>query len=98
MVISISETARGEEVALRVIDTGVGMEEHFVRELMAHDFRSTKRSTGVGIGLCVVRQIAAAHGGQVLVESRLGHGSTFTLLLPRHPSKPAPSAQETAGR
>jgi two-component system sensor histidine kinase SenX3 len=38
---------------------------------------------GTGLGLTMVEHIVAAHGGQVWVDSELGIGSTFTILLPR---------------
>ena len=41
-----------------------------------------RRSEGAGLGLAIVRAIAEAHGGRVELESRVGHGATFTLVLP----------------
>ncbi len=66
-----------------VRDTGSGISQDRVRKLGKVDFASTKRSTGVGLGLGVVRQVAAAHRGRLDISSELGSGSTFTLVLPR---------------
>jgi two-component system, OmpR family, sensor kinase len=40
---------------------------------------------GSGLGLAIVKAIANAHGGHVELESRVGEGSTFTIIVPRHP-------------
>ena len=40
---------------------------------------------GSGLGLAIVKAIANAHGGRVELESRVGEGSTFTIIVPRHP-------------
>jgi signal transduction histidine kinase len=42
----------------------------------------TTKPGGTGLGLYIVQEIVAAHGGQITVESREGHGTTFTLTLP----------------
>jgi len=42
----------------------------------------TANVKGSGVGLAMVRHIVAAHGGEIVVASELGQGSTFTLLLP----------------
>ncbi len=72
-----------------VTDTGIGLTEdesarvfeRFYRAPAAHD------APGVGLGLYLAREIAAANGGYIKVSSRPGAGSTFSLFLPR-PTEP----------
>jgi signal transduction histidine kinase len=79
----------GEEngrVSIRVVDQGPGIDAG-EREAVFHKFVRGRAAAegnvkGTGVGLAMVRQILAAHGGEVQLESELGHGSTFTLLLP----------------
>lgn len=69
-------------VALMVSDTGIGMSEE-VRSQVFEPFFSTKSTgKGTGLGLAVVHGIAHQCGGEVLVESAPGQGSTFTVLFP----------------
>ena len=71
-----------EQVKICVSDTGSGIEESRLSGLFRSDFRSTKRSSGVGLGLGVVRHVAEVHRGTLEVCSQVGVGSTFTLTLP----------------
>lgn len=68
-------------VAISVSDTGIGMDE----ETRAHIFEPffTTRKDGTGIGLTIVHDIVARSHGSIRVESKLGCGTTFTVLLPR---------------
>ena len=73
---------RGE---LRVTDTGPGIQaEHLPRltERFYRVDRSRSRDTGgTGLGLAIVKHVAQRHGGELLIESVVGQGSTFTLLI-----------------
>jgi signal transduction histidine kinase len=69
---------------LAVSDTGCGMDQDTLKVLF-RKFFSTKGSQGTGLGLPVVQQIVKEHHGSITVKSEPGHGTTFTLRLPRHP-------------
>jgi signal transduction histidine kinase len=77
----------GEEIVFSVEDTGLGIApEHLPRVFDAFwqvDQAATRRAGGTGLGLHVTRRLVRLLGGDVLVESKLGAGSTFTIRLPR---------------
>jgi two-component system NtrC family sensor kinase len=77
-------TLRGRQqiatVHLDVCDTGIGIPpEHIAR--IFEPLHTTKPG-GTGLRLYIVQEIITAHGGQVLVQSTVGHGTTFTITLP----------------
>lgn len=84
-----------DRVRLSVADTGVGIAPD-VRPHIFDPFFSTKHETkGVGLGLAVVYGIVRRHEGRIDVESRPGHGTTFTITLPRQqPGQVVPAADE----
>jgi len=69
-----------------VEDSGPGIpvnEQRRIFELFyRHGPELRRETTGVGIGLTIVRSVAEAHGGRVIVDSEVGRGSRFTLELP----------------
>ncbi len=68
-----------------VRDAGTGIaaaDRDRIFERFARAANRRRRSEGAGLGLAIVRAIAQAHGGQVELETQLGFGSTFTLILP----------------
>jgi signal transduction histidine kinase len=67
-------------VSIDVVDTGVGMTEEQRAQALSPFF--TTRPGGTGLGLPICARIVEAHGGSVLVESRLGSGTTVRLALP----------------
>ena len=69
------------QVQLQVRDTGSGMPAEQLSRIFEPLY--TTKPGGTGLGLYIVQEIIAAHGGQVTVESVLGQGTTFTLTLPR---------------
>jgi putative PEP-CTERM system histidine kinase len=69
------------DVSITVTDKGVGMDGDFIRNRLFEPFASTKPG-GFGIGAFEARSLIAAMGGRLSVESRLGRGTSFTILLP----------------
>jgi len=75
------EVGRDQGAFLRVTDRGCGMDEEFIRQRLFQPFQTTKPK-GFGIGLYQCKNIVEDHGGRIEVESRVGEGSCFTVLLP----------------
>ena len=68
------------QVLLKVIDTGIGMDEQTQLKIFEPYF--TTKATGTGLGLTVVYKIMKEHKGDITVQSKLGEGTTFTLYFP----------------
>ena len=64
-----------------VADNGVGMDQHTRRNIF-EEFFSTKGSAGTGLGLAVVEKVVNKHGGRIDIDSTVGKGSRFTIILP----------------
>ncbi len=71
-------------VFISVRDTGAGMTEEFIRTRLFRPFATTKER-GIGLGLYTCREIIAAHGGRLEVESELRAGTCFRAVLPSTP-------------
>lgn len=76
----------GESVKIWVSDTGIGIPpDHIVRvfePFFQVEQGPTRRYPGIGLGLAIARDLAQAMDGEVILESRLGEGSTVSVLLP----------------
>ena len=85
--LSLSINATKTEVAISVIDTGIGIPEDQVDKIFEPFVQAgsalDKKDQGVGLGLAISRQLARAMRGDLRVVSTVGKGSTFTLTLPR---------------
>jgi signal transduction histidine kinase len=79
--LSSAVETEGEWLLLAVADNGTGIAPEKMRELF-RPFVSTKGASGTGLGLAVSRKIVREHGGEILVDSEVGKGSTFTIRLP----------------
>jgi signal transduction histidine kinase len=74
-------------VRLHVTDTGRGIPEDLQEKIFEPFYQVetgfTRTTAGTGLGLAISREAARAMGGDVTVESRVGAGSRFVLVLPR---------------
>ncbi|MEA2538032.1 MAG: two-component system, OmpR family, phosphate regulon sensor histidine kinase PhoR, partial [Chloroflexota bacterium] len=78
-----------EGARIVVSDTGVGIDsaelprifDRFYRGTLAHE----ARASGSGLGLAIVKSIVDLHAGRITVDSKLGMGTTFSVILPKDP-------------
>ncbi|MGH0030940.1 MAG: two-component system sensor histidine kinase NtrB [Myxococcota bacterium] len=77
------------EVCIAVGDSGPGIPPE-LRDRIFYPFFTT-RERGSGIGLATVQKVVASHGGRVELDTRVGHGTTFTVRLPLDPPEMEPS-------
>lgn len=78
--LQISEQA--EKLFICIKDNGQGIAEHVVDKIFDMYYRANDQSKGNGLGLYVVKKLVKVLEGEILVESKIGKGSTFTILLP----------------
>jgi two-component system NtrC family sensor kinase len=76
----------GQDVVLRVADTGSGMGPEVKRRIFEPFFTTKPSGTGTGLGLAICKEIARALRGRIDVESEPGRGSTFTVRFPAEAS------------
>ncbi len=88
------EGGGGRQLLLSVTDQGIGIPDGERDRVFDRFFRASNTGTaaGSGVGLNMVRRIAALHGGTVTLDSRLGEGSVFTLRIPLGEPAPAEAA------
>jgi two-component system OmpR family sensor kinase len=86
--VSIGTSLGDDEVLIWVRDTGSGIsvsDQAIIFDRFARGTGAHLRYRGGGLGLAIVKAVAETHGGRVDLFSRLGEGSTFTIVLPRQP-------------
>ena len=84
--IAIGVELTGDDVSVWVRDTGTGVstsDAERIFDRFARGRGATRRYRGAGLGLAIVRSIAEAHDGRVLLASEPGHGARFTIVIPR---------------
>lgn len=86
--ITLSAQSQGEDVIIVVTDNGPGIQEDEITRVFDRFYRIEKSryrdDGGSGLGLAIAKSIVEQHGGKILVESVLGEGTSFIVLLPVH--------------
>ena len=84
--VAINVAAANGSLSIAVRDTGPGIapadQARLFEEFQQADNSITKTKGGTGLGLAISKRIVEMHGGQILVESSIGHGAVFTIALP----------------
>jgi signal transduction histidine kinase len=86
--VTIAAGATEDQVWVEIDDTGIGITEddlpHIFETFWRHDDAHT--TPGFGLGLPIAQRIVEHHGGTISVQSRVGHGSSFRVMLPATPT------------
>jgi signal transduction histidine kinase len=84
--VAINVVAENGSLSIAVRDTGPGIapadQARLFEEFQQADNSITKTKGGTGLGLAISKRIIEMHGGQIILESSVGHGSTFKVALP----------------
>ena len=76
-----------DQVCLEIADTGLGMSPEVLSNVFDPFFTTKEFGKGTGLGLTVVKGIVEEHGGTISVDSRVGAGTTVSILLPLDPDR-----------
>jgi putative PEP-CTERM system histidine kinase len=71
-----------DSICIKISDTGCGMSQEFINSRLFKPFETTKGNAGMGIGAYDAKMFIEKIGGQLLVDSEVDQGTTFTLILP----------------
>ena len=81
-VITVEAKSYGENVEVSVSDTGCGIKAEDLPKIKTKFFKANHTRRGSGIGLAVADEIMTMHGGNLIVDSKEGVGTTVTIILP----------------
>jgi signal transduction histidine kinase len=84
--VSVRLSKSAQEARIEISDNGVGIPEERIKKLMhsgeIFSSQGTKGEKGTGLGLTLCREYIRLHGGDLHIESKVNHGSTFSVILP----------------
>ncbi len=100
--VHISAQRKGEEIWISVMDTGIGIPRRDYNRIFDRFYQVepslTRRYEGMGLGLSIARSMVELHDGRIWVDSVLGKGSRFSVVLPVFPSHKVPAATTASAR
>jgi len=84
-LITLAASRVGDLIEIRVTDNGCGIQPEHLEKIFEPFFTTKEAGRGTGLGLAISHDIVKKHGGELLVESSAGSGTTFTVRLPIDP-------------
>jgi signal transduction histidine kinase len=95
--VQVSAQQKAEEIWINVMDTGIGIPQRDCDRIFDRFYQVehtlTRRHEGMGLGLSIAKSMVELHGGRIWVESVVGKGSRFTVVLPVSPFRAVPVTQ-----
>jgi len=85
-IVAVTVTAEAGSIVLQVKDTGEGIDPLDLPHIWERFYQARSErtpTTGAGLGLALVKELIEGMGGSVLVDSKVGEGSCFTIRLPQ---------------
>jgi two-component system, NtrC family, sensor kinase len=80
--LTVRTSREGDEVSIMFTDTGSGIDPADLDKIFEPGFTTKQGRVGMGLGLLITRQVIEHHRGRITVESEVGAGTTFTIVLP----------------
>jgi two-component system NtrC family sensor kinase len=80
--LTVTTSSDGENVIIEITDTGTGIKEEHMDKIFDSFFTTKGEVKGVGLGLSVCYGFIKDHGGDIVVKSQMGTGTTFVITLP----------------
>ena len=80
--ITITTFRQDNYVHIQIVDTGVGIPQEALKKIFDPNYTTKGEGVGTGLGLSICYRIVEEHRGEILVESEVGKGTTFTVVLP----------------
>jgi signal transduction histidine kinase len=93
VTVEIVDESSDENVVIKVIDTGAGIQEEIMGKIFDPLF--TTKQVGTGLGLSSCKSIVDQHGGTISASSKVGRGTTFTIKMPKKSDWSAISKEKT---
>jgi signal transduction histidine kinase len=86
-IVEIGASQLEDELIIYVKDNGIGIDTEWLPKIFDMFTRATEHSSGSGLGLFITKETIEKIGGTMSVESKAGHGSTFSVYLPLNPAR-----------
>jgi two-component system NtrC family sensor kinase len=80
--LTVATSDDGENIIIEITDTGTGIKEEYMEKIFDSFFTTKGEVKGVGLGLSVCYGFIKDHGGDIVVKSQVGTGTTFVITLP----------------
>jgi len=95
-ILKISTVERDNDIHISIQDNGPGIPNHLLPKIFDPFFTTKQQGEGAGLGLTIARRIIQKYGGQILINSKEGEGTTCQIRLPLNQDSSFDTKEETS--